>query len=636
MAPSHHLSVASSIFTQQDVLCLELEESARSKDHVLSLPNLTPLVTSGPATKAVLEALTFNASCQVCSEILTAAISDLSARGAGVEALIRVRFEVDTLNAAHPTLTGNITMGAIDASDPTFSGSKGQARSSLAKNSLALIPEESELLPQPTTVSAMAAQVAAVSAKQALARENFWALTDQAHATDDFKRASRDPAWRARVLDAHAAVYESVEKTNSRRIRSSAALGLSQFPDRAQMCLNPARVAQVVGPAINQKLMSQDEAQFLVSLTQKGLSVEEFRKFDGPALDLLQGNTKDLEDQQILLDFHFEHASRGRLLILDERFLDECDNSGELVLSPSFQVRAPGKKPRAILNLSSAKKGVNQRMFQTDTCSDGYCTVMDTARLILVSLKSMVLSPQTYSLDQLLALVLTLIVMDADAAFFRVGINPEAVGIQTARVAGLTIITLCCAFGWARSAEVFSHVTAAIIALHKSEIDTAAFVAEGHSFSLPELTNDKLKQIINNVNPVHSHIAICHVDDMTGVEVSTGDRPKAAAADLAWSVMAMLGHCGLSVTKFIASSFWSQFQKVIGAWFNVRTFTVTMPLDKIQQSLDILNSDDFAAHQVSFPIGPCATLRGKIRWSSLTTPLGDMPCLINTEKARRT
>ena len=97
----------------------------------------------------------------------------------------------------------------------------------------------------------------------------------------------------------------------------------------------------------------------------------------------------------------------------------------------------------------------------------------------------------------------------------------------------------------------------------------------------------------------------------------------------------MLGHDGLSAKKFIASSFWSQFQKVIGAWFNVRTFTVTMPLDKIQQSLDILNSDDFAPHQISFPIGPCATLRGKIRWSSLTTPLGDMPCLINIEKQRR-
>ena len=48
---------------------------------------------------------------------------------------------------------------------------------------------------------------------------------------------------------------------------------------------------------------------------------------------------------------------------------------------------------------------------------------------ILFSLITMVLSPQTFSLEQLLSLVLTLIVMDADAAFFRIGVSPEAVGI---------------------------------------------------------------------------------------------------------------------------------------------------------------------------------------------------------------
>ena len=247
----------------------------------------------------------------------------------------------------------------------------------------------------------------------------------------------------------------------------------------------------------------------------------------------------------------------------------------------------------------------------------------------------MVLSPQTFSLEQLLSLMLTLIVMDADAAFFRIVVSPEAVGIQTARVAGYTIITRCCAFSWARSAVVFSHITVAVVALHKSEIDSAAFLTEGHSFNLLELTNAKLAQNVNKVNPVHSHLAIGHVDGTTGIEMSIGNPPKASAADLAWSVMAMLGYDSLSAKKLIASTIWSQFKKVIGAWCNVRTFTVTMPLDKIQQSLDIVNSGDFASHQVSFPIGSCATLRGKTRWPSLTTPPGDMPCLIKIERQRR-
>ena len=643
-ASAHVSAVAGSIFTQQSALWLELENSIRSDEHTLEIPDLTPAHPEGPATKAILKALTFNVATRACSQVLATAISERSHKGQDVARLVRVKMAVDSANVAHPVLTGNTTAKSLDAADPTFSGSIG-IRSRLEDLvGLATIPEKSgqrSSLKAPNDNPVMAPKVAdaaAAGSEQARAREHFWSLVDQAHSTGDFKQASRDPAWRANICGAHAAVYQAANKATDahpRRIRSAAALILSQFPDRAQMCLNPARVAQVVGPAIDHDLISQQEAQFLVSLTQKGLCVEEFRDFDGPALNLLEGNTEELEDQQILLDFYFEHASRGRLLILDERFLEECDKSGELVLSPSFLVRAPGKKPRAILNLSSTESGVNQRMFQADTCSDGYCTVVDIARMILFALILMVLSPQRFSLEQLLSLVLTLIVMDADAAFFRVGVNPEAVGIQAARIAGYTIVTLCCAFGWARSAEVFSHVTAAIVALHKSEIDSAAFVAEGHSFDLPELSNAKLAQIINNTNPVHSHLAIGHVDDMTGIEVAVGDRPKASAADLAWSIMAMLGHDGLSAKKFIASSFWTQFQKVIGAWFNVRTFTVTMPLDKIQQSLDILNSDDFAPHQVSFPIGPCATLRGKIRWSSLTTPLGDMPCLINIEKQRR-
>ena len=51
--------------------------------------------------------------------------------------------------------------------------------------------------------------------------------------------------------------------------------------------------------------MQQNEAQFLTTLAQKGLTVEDFRDFDGPALNLLQGNTEDEDGQQIFLSFPF-------------------------------------------------------------------------------------------------------------------------------------------------------------------------------------------------------------------------------------------------------------------------------------------------------------------------------------------
>ena len=217
---------------------------------------------------------------------------------------------------------------------------------------------------------------------------------------------------------------------------------------------------QTSRPAVKDCSMLQSEAQFLTSLAQlqKGLIVEEFRNSDAPALDLLEANTEDPEDQQILLGFYSEHASRGRLLILGPEYQEELDQSCEVILSPSFLVKVEGKKPRAILNLSPTDHGANQRMSQAETMQDGYCTIPDVVRLILFSLIAMLLAPDKFSMEQVLTLVLVMIVMDGEAAFFKKSVDPESLGIQAARVAGHTIFTICCAFGWARSAEVFSQV----------------------------------------------------------------------------------------------------------------------------------------------------------------------------------
>lgn len=274
--------------------------------------------------------------------------------------------------------------------------------------------------PEPTAVPAHVKQAVSLATAQHRARDNFWQLTEDAHASGDFKLASKDPLWREKVIQSHAAMYEAASKPgDKRRLRSAARLIISDHPDRAQRCANPARVMQTTRPAVKDGPMQQSEAQFLTSLAQKGLTVEEFRDFDGPALDLLDGNTEDPEDQQILLDFYLEHASRGRVLILGPEYQEELDQSGEVVLSPSFLVKVEGKKPRAILNLSSTDQGVNQRMFQAETIEDGYCTIPDVARLILFSLIAMLLAPEKFSMEQVLTLVLVMIVMDGEAAFFR-------------------------------------------------------------------------------------------------------------------------------------------------------------------------------------------------------------------------
>ena len=106
------------------------------------------------------------------------------------------------------------------------------------------------------------------------------------------------------------------------------------------------------------------------------------------------------------------------------------------------------------------------------------------------------------------------------------------------------------------------------------------------------------------------------------------------AADLIWAIKSHLGAASISVKKFLESSFWSGFQKIIGAWFNVEAFTVTMPHNKIQEVIDILESGDFAESATEFEIDLCATLRGKLRWALLATKLGDSPSLIHIEQQR--
>ena len=69
-----------------------------------------------------------------------------------------------------------------------------------------------------------------------------------------------------------------------------------------------------------------------------------------------------------------------------------------------------------------------------------------------------------------------MLVADATDAFTRVSVSPGVVGMQATRVAGVTIVPMCCLFGWRRSAEVFSHVTESILATCKSNLDSATFL----------------------------------------------------------------------------------------------------------------------------------------------------------------
>jgi len=135
--------------------------------------------------------------------------------------------------------------------------------------------------------------------------------------------------------------------------------------------------------------------------------------------------------------------------------------------------------------------------------------------------------------------------------------------------------------------------------------------------------------------PAHSHLSKGHVDDMAALEILSGLRPRASAMDLAWAIQVFLGMDGLSLKKWKASTFWSDLQKVIGAWFDVGTFSVAMPREKLEAALLLLESEEFAPSKETFAIDLCQSLEGKLRWATFATPLGSTGALIGICKQRR-
>jgi hypothetical protein len=188
-------------------------------------------------------------------------------------------------------------------------------------------------------------------------------------------------------------------------------------------------VAANLQRALEEELIAQEHAQHLVGLATSGIKVEEWRDLEGKALDLSAGNTKVPEDEDMLLKFYFDQACHGRCILLSEARAQELDQLGELVLSPSFLVRAEGKKPRAILHLSSTDRGVNQRLVdELEAHEDGYSTIKSISTEIVKTFVNMVLAPGKYHFDDICGTELSLIVMDADSAFTRCPTHEDIVG----------------------------------------------------------------------------------------------------------------------------------------------------------------------------------------------------------------
>ena len=278
-------------------------------------------------------------------------------------------------------------------------------------------------------------------------------MVHEATSSADYKEYTKCKKWRSAISQAHTNLLHAVDATGD-QLAEVTKLIRSAHPGRALPGTNPTRLAFALQPAVEQGLLTQQQANSLISIAARGIQAEDFRVLEGEALDLSVGNTELPEDEELLLDFYYAQCGAGRVLCFPETDAEYLDRLGSIVLSPSFLHRVPGKKPRPILNLSSTDSGVNQRMDDLDADQEGYTTIPKIAHDIITTYIDMVQNPAKYNISDIDKIDLSMFVADASDAFFSVPVSAKLVGMQCTRVAGITIVPMCCSFGWGRSTEV--------------------------------------------------------------------------------------------------------------------------------------------------------------------------------------
>ena len=84
---------------------------------------------------------------------------------------------------------------------------------------------------------------------------------------------------------------------------------------------------------------------------------------------------------------------------------------------------------------------------------DDYTAIPKIAVKVVLEYIDVVRHPGKYGIKDVNDIDLAMFAADASDAFYRLPISPTLVLVQCARVAGYTIIPMCCTFGLKRSAE---------------------------------------------------------------------------------------------------------------------------------------------------------------------------------------
>ena len=129
-------------------------------------------------------------------------------------------------------------------------------------------------------------------------------MVHEATSSADYKEYTKCKKWRSAISQAHTDLLHAVDATGD-QLAEVTELIRSAHPGRALPGANPTRLAFALQPTVEQGLLTQQQANSLISIAARGIQAEDFRVLEGEALDLSVGNTELPKDEELLLDFYY-------------------------------------------------------------------------------------------------------------------------------------------------------------------------------------------------------------------------------------------------------------------------------------------------------------------------------------------
>ena len=137
-------------------------------------------------------------------------------------------------------------------------------------------------------------------------------MVHEATSSADYKEYTQCKKWRSAISQARTdlQLLHAMDATGN-QLAEVTKLIRSAHPGKALPGTNPTWLAFALQPVVEQGLLTQLQANSIISIAARGIQAGDFRVLEGEALDLSVGNTELPEDEELLLDFYYAQRGAG-------------------------------------------------------------------------------------------------------------------------------------------------------------------------------------------------------------------------------------------------------------------------------------------------------------------------------------